>query len=29
MSGAFESLNVATTSGVVLHHLADRAMNSA
>lgn len=26
MAGAFDSLNVATTSGIVLHHLASRAM---
>lgn len=29
MSGDFDSLNVATTSAVVLHHLADRAMYGA
>lgn len=29
MQGAFDSLNVATTSAVVLHHLADRAMYGA
>jgi tRNA G18 (ribose-2'-O)-methylase SpoU len=29
MSGAFDSLNVATTSGIVLHHLAGRAIYGA
>ena len=29
MSGAFDSLNVATTSGIVLHHLAGRAIYDA
>jgi tRNA G18 (ribose-2'-O)-methylase SpoU len=29
MKGAFDSLNVATTSGIVLHHFADRAIYDA